>query len=207
MKIGGSSLDEDLLRIEAVLDIVADGSCLAVDANGRLDIETALTYAQALESYGLCWFEEAGDPLDYELNAQLCEIYPHSVATGENLFSFQDARNLLRYGGMRADRDILQIDPALSYGLVEYMRILELITQCGWSTRQCIPHGGHQFALHIAAGLSLGGNESYPDVFQPIGGFADDVPVTDGRIRPTDDPGIGIERKRELYRVFKQMAA
>ena len=56
------------------------------------------------------------------------------MATGENLFSLQDARNLIRYGGMRPDRDWLQFDCALSYGLVEYMRTLEMMKQHGWST-------------------------------------------------------------------------
>src|SRR3954470_2781586 len=50
---------------------------------------------------------------------------PPPLATGENLFSHQDARNLIRHGGLRPDRDILQFDPALSYGLVEYLRTLD----------------------------------------------------------------------------------
>ena len=49
------------------------------------------------------------------------------IATGENLFSLQDARNLIRYGGMRPDRDIIQVDPALSYGLTEYLRIQDML--------------------------------------------------------------------------------
>ncbi len=207
MKIGGGPLAEDLRRIEAAVEVVGDGSRLAVDANGRFDLATALAYAEALEPYGLFWFEEAGDPLDYELQKHLCEAYPNPTATGENLFSLQDTRNLIRYGGMRSERDYIQVDPALSYGLVEYLRILDMLTEHGWSASRCVPHGGHQFALHIAAGLHLGGNESYPGVFQPIGGFADDMPVREGRIRPTEDPGIGIERKLELYRVFQQLAA
>ena len=142
MKIGGASLDEDLRRIEAVLEIVGDGSHLAVDANGRLDGEQALAYAEAVEPYGLRWLEEVGDPLDYDLNAKVCKNYAHPVATGENLFSLADTQNLLRYGGMRADRDILQVDPALSYGLVEYMRILELIAHNGWSSGQMHPFTG-----------------------------------------------------------------
>jgi L-alanine-DL-glutamate epimerase-like enolase superfamily enzyme len=71
-----------------------------------------------LTQYDLFWYEEAGDPLDYELQATLAEHYPGSMATGENLFSMQDARNLIRYGNMRPDRDRLQLDCALSYGLV-----------------------------------------------------------------------------------------
>ncbi len=205
MKIGGASLDEDLRRIDAVLEVVGEGSALAVDANGRFDLPTALSYARALSRYGLFWYEEAGDPLDYELQAQLAREYPGPLATGEDLFSAQDARNLLRYGGMRADRDWLQFDCALSYGLVEYLRILDAVRGHGWSPRRCIPHGGHQMSLNIAAGLGLGGNESYPDLFQPFGGFPDGVRVENGRVRMHDSPGIGFEEKSDLFRVLESI--
>ena len=205
MKIGGASLDEDRARIEAVLELVGSGASLAVDANGRFDLKTATAYGEALADYGLFWFEEPGDPLDFELQARLAERYEPALATGENLFSHQDARNLLRYGGMRPDRDFLQFDPVLAYGLVEYLRILEVVEAHGWSPARCIPHGGHQFALHLAAGLRLAGNESYPGVFQPIGGFADAIPVENGRVTLTESPGIGIEEKANLYAVFEEL--
>jgi D(-)-tartrate dehydratase len=205
MKIGGASLAEDVCRIEAVIDVVGEGSRLAVDANGRFDLPTALKYAHALEPYDLFWFEEAGDPLDFQLQRELTAVYPNPTATGENLFSLPDARNLIRYAGMRQELDVLQFDPVLSYGLVEYLRILKMLHDHGWSSRRCIPHGGHQFALHIAVGLGLGGNESYPGVFQPIGGFADDIPIVEGRVVPGDEPGIGIERKSELYAAFREL--
>lgn len=206
MKIGGASLDEDLKRIDAALEVVGDPKNLAVDANGRFDRDTAIAYAHALQPYGLFWYEEAGDPLDFELQAALAPEYASPMATGENLFSHQDARNLLRYGGMRADRDWLQFDCALSYGLVEYLRILDVVRAEGWSPRRCIPHGGHQMSLNIAAGLGLGGNESYPDVFRPFNGFADSCPVTDGYVGLPDIPGIGFEHKAELYAVMKELA-
>ncbi len=207
MKIGGAPLEEDLRRIEAVLEVVGDGSCLAVDANGRFDLATAVAYADALEPYGLFWYEEAGDPLDFQLQAELSRRYRPPMATGENLFSHQDARNLLRYAGMRPDRDWLQFDCALSYGLVEYLRTIEVVEQHGWSTRRMVPHGGHQMSLNIAAGLHLGGNESYPDVFQPFGGFADGIAVEDGRVRLPDVPGVGFEAKANLHAVMRQVHA
>ena len=206
MKIGGESLADDLRRIEAVIDVARSGERVAVDANGRFDLKTALEYAKALEPYGLFWYEEAGDPLDFELQAELARQYERPLATGENLFSMQDARNLVRYGGMRPDRDWLQFDCALSYGLVEYLRTLAMLDKTGWSRRRCIPHGGHQMSLNIAAGLELGGNESYPDVFQPFGGFADDTPVRDGYVRLPDIPGVGFEAKANLYSVMKSLA-
>lgn len=206
MKIGGASLEEDLRRIEAVLEVVPSGRSLAVDANGRFDLETAIQYAQKLEPYDLFWYEEAGDPLDYELQAELAKHYKNPMATGENLFSMQDARNLIRHGGMRADRDYLQFDCSLSYGLVEYMCILDMLNEYGWSSRRCIPHGGHQMSLNIAAGLELGGNESYPGVFEPFGGFADGYPIEDGFVRLPDVPGVGFEAKRELIELMRKLA-
>jgi D(-)-tartrate dehydratase len=206
MKIGGAPLAEDLRRIEAVLQILKIPDQLAVDANGRFDLDTAIAYARALAPYGLRWYEEAGDPLDYELQAKLAQHYPGPMATGENLFSMQDARNLIRYAGMRADRDILQFDCALSYGLVEYLRILDMLKEHGWSPARCIPHGGHQMSLNIAAGLGLGGNESYPGIFQPFDGFADGIPVENSYVALPEIPGIGFEAKSELYRVMKALA-
>jgi L-alanine-DL-glutamate epimerase-like enolase superfamily enzyme len=206
MKIGGADIDEDRRRIEAVLKEIGSEARLAVDANGRLDLETAIAYAKMLRDYPLFWYEEVGDPLDYALQASLSEFYPGPMATGENLFSHQDARNLLRYGGMRPDRDWLQFDCALSYGLVEYLRTLDVLEQFGWSPSRCIPHGGHQMSLNIAAGLGLGGNESYPDLFQPYGGFPDSVRVIDGHITMPDLPGIGFEGKSDLIKVMRELA-
>jgi L-alanine-DL-glutamate epimerase-like enolase superfamily enzyme len=206
MKIGGAPLDQDLRRIDAVMSELGSGQRLAVDANGRFDQATAIAYANALSDYDLFWYEEPGDPLDYQLQAELANHYENAMATGENLFSMQDARNLIRYGGLRADRDYLQFDCALSYGLVEYLRILHMLNEYGWPWRQCIPHGGHQMSLNIAAGLGLGGNESYPDLFQPYGGFPDDVTVENGHVTMPDLPGVGFEGKSDLYRELKELA-
>lgn len=213
MKIGGSpgmplreALLLDLSRIEAVLKLLdGDGSRLCVDVNGRFGLHAALSYAAAIQGFGLRWYEEPLDPLDYSTHATLAEHYQPPLATGENLFSMLDARNLIRHGGLRPDRDILQFDPALSYGLVEYLRTLTMLREHGWSPRRCVPHGGHQFALNIATGLGLGGNESYPEVFAPFGGFASGVPVVDSRVAMPDVPGIGFEVKNDLWAVLKDL--
>lgn len=206
MKVGGVPVAEDLARIEAVLKVVGAGERLAVDVNGKFDLPQAIEFGKAIASMGLRWYEEPLDPLDYLAHAALATQYAPPLATGENLFSMQDARNLVRHGGLRPDRDILQFDPALSYGLVEYLRTRDMLVASGWSPRRCVPHGGHQFALNIAVGLQLGGNESYPQVFAPFGGFADDCPVIDGRVALPDAPGIGFESKADLWSVMKELA-
>ena len=205
MKIGGASLKEDLKRIESVLKIVGNGKNLCVDANGRFDLNTAIEYAKAIEPFNLKWFEEAGDPLDYKLNQELSKIYKNGLATGENLFSMQDARNLIRYGGMRKDIDWLQFDCSLSYGLVEYLRTLQMMKENKWSSTRVIPHGGHQISCNIAAGLNLGGNEIYPSLFQPFGGFPDSSIVEDSYVSFSKFIGMGYENKKELKNLLLKL--
>ncbi len=207
MKIGGASLAEDCARIEAVLKILGPGQHLAVDANGRFDLETAIAYAQALSQYALFWYEEPGDPLDYELQAELAKHYATAWPPAKTCSRCRMRATSIRYGGMRPDRDWLQFDCALSYGLVEYLRTLDMLRQHGWSPSRCIPHGGHQMSLAIAAGLGLGGNESYPDLFQPYGGFPDGVRVENGYVTLPDLPGIGFEGKADLYAEMQALAA
>jgi D(-)-tartrate dehydratase len=206
IKIGGAPLSRDLERIRVAADLAGGAGNVAVDANGRFDFATALAYAQELRAVGVRWFEEPGDPLDFDLQSRLAAQCPMPYATGENVFSHQDTRNLVRHAGLDPHRDRLQMDPALSYGLPEYLRMLDVIRAAGWSPRRCIPHGGHQFSLHLAAGLQLGGNEAYPDVFQPLGGFADSAVVRNGRLELPVTPGIGIEAKSNLIAAFRELA-
>lgn len=205
IKIGGAPLADDCKRIEAVLRILKPGQLLAVDANARFDRAEALAYAEALNAYELKWYEEPCEVLDFDVHAEVARASKNPVATGENLFSLVDTRNLIRYGGLVKERDYIQVDPALSYGAVEYIRIQAMLKEHGWSSRRCIPHGGHQMALQVAAGLGLHGNESYPGVFQPFGGFADGHPVVDGYVKLPDAPGIGIEKKQNLWEVFREL--
>jgi D(-)-tartrate dehydratase len=207
MKIGGADLRDDLARIEAVIDLLGDGGRVAVDANGRFDRPAATDWAAALAGYGLRWYEEPGDPLDFELNHAVTDCYDGAVATGENLFSVPDVVNLVRYGGMRAGHDIFQMDAGLSYGLGEYVRMLEVLESRGFDRRFAFPHGGHLMNLHIATGLGLGGCESYPGVFGPFGGYSPGCALGGGRIAPTDAPGFGLEQKPGLAEVVAELTA
>jgi hypothetical protein len=60
--------------------------------------------------------------------------------------------------------------------------------------------------MNIAVGLHLGGNESYPDMFKPFGGFADTIAVENGYVGLPDMPGIGLEAKSVLYAVMRELA-
>lgn len=207
IKVGGASVPDDMRRIEEALSLAGDGARLAVDANGRFDLPDGLSFGKMIAPYNLRWYEEVGDPLDYALNQAVAHYYEGPIATGENLFSCQDVRNLLNFGGMRAGKDIFQMDAGLCYGLTEYNRILTLLEQRGHTRAQVFPHGGHLINLHIVAGLGLGGCEAYPGVFRPFGGYPESCPVTDGTVRPSDAPGFGLEEKPDIAAAIKRLLA
>jgi D(-)-tartrate dehydratase len=206
MKVGGLPLDEDLRRLEAVLEVVGSGTHLAVDANCKFDRAEALRYARALAPFELRWFEEPCDPLDFALFAEIAKNYEPPLATGENLYSTQDVENLVRFGGFRAGRDVIQIDPPQAYGIGQYAKTLNMLAEHGWPRSAMFPHGGNQMALAMAAGFGLGGAESYPGVFGDFGGFADDARIDGGMISLSDRPGIGFEGQQRLFRIMRELA-
>lgn len=206
IKIGALPLGDDLARIEAALDqFPADD--LAVDAMNSYGPDDLPEVAGALAPYGLRWFEDICDPLDYALHADTAAAYAPPIAAGEALFSAADARNLLRYGGLRPGHDVLVFDPTHCYGVPEYLRIIATMEEGGWSDGDFLPHGGHLFHLHLAAALDLGGCEANPHNFQPFGGFADDTWIDDGHAEPPEIPGIGFEARDSLIDLFRTLTS
>jgi L-alanine-DL-glutamate epimerase-like enolase superfamily enzyme len=208
MKVGGLKLTEDARRVEAVKSMLPEGSQLAVDANAKFGRQAALAYAQALAPFHLRWFEEPCDPLDFALLAEIAGAYDRPLASGENLFSTQDVENLVRFGGLRPERnDVIQVDPPQCYGIAQYARTVEMLERHGWPRTALFPHGGNQMSLHIAGGFGLGGAESYPGVFGPFGGFADDARLEDGQIALPQRPGVGFEGQSALYAIMRELSA
>jgi L-alanine-DL-glutamate epimerase-like enolase superfamily enzyme len=208
MKVGGMSLAEDCARVEAVKTLIGARGELAVDANSKFGRDEALAYAKALSPYELRWFEEPCDPLDYATLADVSAAYSGALSSGENLFSTQDVENLVRFGGLKASRgDVIQVDPPQAYGIVQYARTLDMLARHGWPRAGLFPHGGNQMSLHIAGGFGLGGAESYPGVFGPFAGFADDARLEDGFLKLPDRPGIGFEGQNALYAIMRGLVA
>jgi L-alanine-DL-glutamate epimerase-like enolase superfamily enzyme len=206
MKVGGLPLADDIKRVEAVKSILPSGTQLAVDANCKFTRDEALAYAKALVPFKLRWFEEPCDPLDFALLAEIASLYDGPLSTGENLFSTQDVENLVRFGGLKPERDdVIQIDPPQSYGIVQYSRSVEMLARYGWPRSALFPHGGNLMSLAIAAGFGLGGAESYPGVFGPFAGYADDHRVENGYLKLSDRPGIGFEGQSALYAIMREL--
>jgi L-alanine-DL-glutamate epimerase-like enolase superfamily enzyme len=201
IKLSGRDARLDAQRIASALSAGLAPAQLAVDLNGQWDARCSDVLA-VLAAQPLAWVEEPTPALDYAAMAAFCQGYGGPVATGENLFSGDDATNLLRYGGLRPAHDRLQMDISLSYGVGEYIRMIERAESLGWSRQAFWPHAGHLFAAHVVAGLGLGSHESAPDAARLYGGFWDGVPVVDGHIGLPPHPGVGFEHKANIMAVF-----
>jgi L-alanine-DL-glutamate epimerase-like enolase superfamily enzyme len=208
MKVGGLPLADDVRRVAAVKETLGNRAALAVDANAKFQRDEALAYARALSEFGLRWFEEPCDPLDFALLAEIASVYAPPLATGENLYSTQDVENLVRFGGLKPERrDVIQVDPPQAYGIVQYAQTVAMLERHGWPRTALFPHGGNQMSLAIAGGFGLGGAESYPGVFGDFGGFADDAKVEEGYLRLSERPGIDFEGQARLYRIMQELSA
>ncbi len=202
IKLGGTRTAHDCARIEAAGKIIGRFDRLAVDLNGGLEPDIVGDWLHHVAPYQLAWIEEPVAPLDYSLLASFIKHCSTPVATGENLFSWDDARNLLRYGGIRGDRDIVQLDVSLSYGICEYLRVVGGFEAAGWSRKRFWPHAGHLFAAQVVAGLAIGGHEAAADASLPYGGFWDGTPIIDGQVRMPALPGVGFEGKANFYQLL-----
>jgi L-alanine-DL-glutamate epimerase-like enolase superfamily enzyme len=202
IKVAGD-LESDLKRLERAAAALPRHATWAVDVNGALEEENMRPWLDALAPFKLAWIEEPAAPLDYEFLKQCARTSAAPLATGENLFSLDDARNLLRYGGLRPARDFVQVDPLLAYGVGEYAKIIALYEAAGWKRTQFLPHAGHLFAAHCVAGLGLGMAEAAPDASLSYGGYWDGVQVGGGRVTIPDTPGVGYERKSNLHALLE----
>jgi L-alanine-DL-glutamate epimerase-like enolase superfamily enzyme len=204
IKLSGRDAKLDAQRIASALSAGFPASHLAVDLNGQWQTGDTDVLA-VLAEHRLAWVEEPTPALDYATLAAFCQGHSGPVATGENLFSLDDATNLLRYGGLRPNQDRLQMDISLSYGVGEYRAMLERAQAMGWSRQAFWPHAGHLFAAHVVAAFGLGSHESAPNPSRLYGGFWDRVPVVDGHLQLPTFLGVGFEHKANMMAAFDQL--
>jgi len=189
IKLAGLSLAETR-AYRAVLKILQTLLSLAGGCYGRFDVQTSdFPTHTLLHLFGRAGRGAGEIRLITSFWPRLCAVLCSAPATGENLFHGQDSRNLIRYGGPIIRPDSIAFcssTGALSYGLVEYLRI--------WINKKCytdaartrmVPHLHSAWwppmSLNIAAGL---GWADYPTRNLPVlWGLRDGIPVEDIYVR------------------------
>lgn len=191
---------EGMRRNEAVVAearaAAGDDADLMIDCYMAWTVEYTVRMARRLEPYRLRWIEEALPPEDVDGYVALTErIASTTIATGEHAYTRWGVKQLLA----RRACDVLQPDLAWCGGVTEGRRIAALASTWGVPL---VPHAGgmQPWTLHLQvsqvnAGLAevvvLPGEDGGAHTLYP---YLRGVPTpADGRVRPADRPGIGVE--------------
>ncbi len=143
-------------------------------------------------------------PLDFDLHRDIAAHTATPLATGENLFSRDDARNLVRYGGLRRDRDRLQFDISTELRHRRVSAHPRRPRRAGLAARALRRHAGHLLAMNAVAGLGLGLAEVAMDTSTLFGRLTAHVPVSDGTATLSDAPGAGFETAPDVFRNLRR---
>ena len=132
----GADLDDDIRRLRTARETVGPGVRIAVDANQRWDVDTAVEWIRQLAPFDLAWVEEPTSPDDVLGHAAIARaIAPVPVATGEHVANRVVFKQMLQAGSLQ----VLQIDAARVAGVNENIAILLLAAKFGVPV---CPHAG-----------------------------------------------------------------
>jgi L-fuconate dehydratase len=192
----GADIDDDIRRFRLARDVVGPDIRIAVDANQRWDVGTAIEAIQALAPFGPWWVEEPTSPDDVLAHAAIRKaIAPVKVATGEHVQNRIVFKQLLQAGAI----DVLQIDAARVAGVNENVAILLLAAKFGVPV---CPHAGGvglcELVQHLAmfdyvavSGTTQDRVIEYVDHLHEH--FLDPVVVTGGRYTAPSRPGFSAQ--------------
>ena len=207
MKIGGAPIAEDRERIEAVLKEIGKDAQLAVDANGRFDLETAIAYARMLRDYPLvlvrggrrsprlCAAGRARRILSRADGDRREPVQPPGRAQPDPLWRHAP-RSRLAAIRLRAVLRALRIS-AHARGAAYAWLVAEPL-HSAWRSSDVAEHRGRPRPRRQR------------ELSRPVPALwriPDGVRVEQGHIVMPDLPGIGFEGKSDLYKEMKALAA
>ena len=206
MKIGGAPLAEDLKRIEAVLAIVGDGQTARGRRQRPLRPRRPRSPMPRRSSPMACSGTRrrairSTIALQAELSAQLRRRRSPPARTCSLTRTLATCSATAAWTRTATGCSSTARCPMASSNICARSTFS---SRTAGRSRRVVPHGGHQMSLNIAAGLHLGGNESYPDVFQPVRRLCRRHGVVDGHVRLPDGPGVGFEAESGLFALLRK---
>ena len=195
--------DHTVDTVREIRAAVGDGFEILVDVNGAYSVHHAMEIGKALESLGVFHFEEPRPHYDLEGLAAIADALTIPIASGENMFTHWQYRDLI----LRGKVDIIQPNIVKAGGFTELARIGVLASAFGKpitvnNTQPTIKTAAH---LHFCISNS---NAVYAQEYniEPIS-IRDDSPilktpleVVDGYMRVPEGPGLGIELDDQMVK-------
>lgn len=142
IKVGRSTIDDDVRRIRAACDIMGKNRRVMVDANQVFNRNEALRRGRVYQEMGCFWYEEPLVPQEMEGYAELAHALDMRIATGENLNTKYAFADLIAKRGA----DVVQPDNRRAGGVTEWMEIAAIADGYGL---ELASHGGGETNLNM----------------------------------------------------------
>ena len=200
MKIGfGREVDEEI--VASVRKAIGPDIALAVDANCRYDVATAIDVGRRIDAYDLLWYEEPIAPQDVDGYCEIKQALPMRLAGAESLQGLRAYRELVQ----RRALHLIQPDISIAGGFTEGRRIWSL------ATAHHVRTGPHMWGGIVRLAATLHWQATLPDdpvALNPFpcyleydmteNGIRTDLSPTtflleDGMVKIPDAPGLGVE--------------
>jgi L-alanine-DL-glutamate epimerase-like enolase superfamily enzyme len=185
MKVGRPRLSEDLQRVRAMRQHLGADFPLMVDANMRWSVDEAVRAARGLAEFGVYWLEEPAIPDDVEGHRRIVRDGGLPIATGENLHSLYEFKQMIASGGVTFP----EADVTNCGGVTAFVKIAHMAEAFNLPITS---HGAHDVTIQLLAALP---NRSYLEVH----GFGLEhflrypFELADGIATASERPGHGVE--------------
>jgi len=196
----GANVDDDIRRCRIARGAIGDTVGLAIDANQRWDVGTAIPWLRNLTEFNIAWIEEPTSPDDVLGHAAIRRgVAPMPVSTGEHTQNRVIFKQLFQAGAV----DLIQIDAARVGGVNENLAILLMAAKFGV---RVFPHAGGvglcELVQHLAMAdyVAISGameDRAIEFVDHLHEHFLAPVKISAGRYVAPQVPGFSAEMRRQ----------
>jgi D-arabinonate dehydratase len=201
LKVGGTSVEEDLKRVDAIRKAVGGEFILACDANRAWTPAEAIRFARGAEGYDIAWLEE---PVRWHNEVagmrRVRESTTIPVTAGQSEISGFGCMDLINGGAV----DFLNVDASIAGGVTEWRRIA---AAAHFSGVRMVHHEEPQVAIHLLSSIPHSFcAELFPDPDRdPVWHymFQGHPQAKGGMISPPEGPGLGISIDRDFVEKYQ----
>lgn len=200
IKVGGTSIKEDIKRVSAAREAAGPDVKLMLDANNAYTPYEAIKAGKEFEKYDIFWFEEPVWPDNIAGSRKVAEALDMPIASGELVYTRYGFRDLFANQAI----DIAQPDCTVVGGVTEFIKVM------GMAAGQSIPiapHWNQEIHMHMVGAFAnafiVEFFEKEIDIRKEELLYSNYITPKNGIIELPNTPGFGRELSEEAVEEYK----
>jgi L-fuconate dehydratase len=195
---GGLDVEDDVRRCRLAREAIGPDIAMAVDANQRWDVGSAIAWINRLAQFDIAWIEEPTSPDDVLAHRTIrCGVAPIPISTGEHTQNRVIFKQLFQAQAV----DLIQIDATRVGGVNENLAILLLARKFGV---RVFPHAGGVGLCELVQHLAMADFVAITGTMEDRAiefvdhlheHFVDPVRIRDGRYMAPETAGFSAEMR------------